>query len=674
MPGNAWKLWLASLGATLLVALVAVLMLHFEGRGDIAGIVTMGAVTAAGLMAAGAVFAAARSQWGAWWTNFTLVYIAKVLGAGTLFFMDFAPAATLVLVGGAVLELAIIWWAVGEYRTLRLVAMTLFGGAYAAAVGYLLHLLEREDLALLVIGAAALLGAYALGLWLARLALVGGRPIIGIARTVLDEAVRMRVGLIIIIALAVVLVELVRVPADDRLDYQLTRLLTSSLTWMSLLLGVMTLLLGCSTIGRDLDQKHIYLTMTKPVSRPAYLAGKWLGLAVLTAVLVAISGLAIWVLAEVTMNRFPAGSEDRQQARREVLTARAEVLPQPHDPAWLEGQVQRILETRQRERELRGEGPLTERDRDEARQSAITAWHTIGPQHRQRFIFTGLDQVRQRGDSVFLRLKPRRTRSPQIDDDSVTFQLRIDDRPFLVPPPGAPAGVAVPEVRTKNDAFREFTIPADRITAGGRLVVEILNTSDRDGPYAFGDLRFDPGEGLLLLSPAGSFEGNLARAMVILWLQLGLIAAIALMAASFLGFQVALLFSGLVAVAGLAREYLNEALRYYPQPLPGLRDNLGEWLSESMGMIGERFADGTLGEAVNLVVRMVITLLGKFVATVMPSLGAYSPISDVATGRLVSTATVAEAGLWLWVIWGGVCAVVALVAFGRRELARVTVG
>lgn len=673
MASNAWKWWLATLGATVFVTLVAMGMLYFEGHAAIAEIVGITVAAAAWLMAAGAIFSYARPEWPAWWTNFALIYGAKVLGAGALFFMDFTPAATLVLVGGTVLELTIIWWAVAEHRTLRLGAMVLFGGCYAATIAWFLTLIERQDLGLLVLGAAGLLAAYAMALWLARTLLIGANPVIGIARTVMDEAIRMRVGLIIIVALAIILVELVRVPADDRLDFQITRLLTSSLMWMSMLLGVLMLLLGCSTIGRDMDQKHIFLTMTKPVSRPAYLAGKWLGLVVLSAVLVAVSGLAIWVLAEATMHRHDGDAAAYEQARREVLTARKEVLPEPRSPERIEQQVERILEQRRREREARGEGPLTERDREEARQSAITAWHTIGPQNRETFIFTGLERARERGESVYLRMKPRRSQVPQADDDSVAFEMRINDRPYLVQAPGAPRGMTTPVIQTKDDAYREFFIPAERISEGGRLEVELLNISPTYGPQAFGDLRFDPGEGMVLLSPAGSFEGNLARAMVILWLQMGLLAAIALMSASFLSFQVALLLSGLVAAAGMAREYLNEALRYYPQPLPGLRDDFTGWFTESLGMIAETFANGAAGEGLNLVVRMVITLMGKFVATVMPSLGAFSPIGEVSSGRLVSTMGVAEAALWLWLIWGGVCAVIALFAFGRRELARITV-
>ncbi len=85
---------------------------------------------------------------------------------------------------------------------------------------------------------------------------------------------------------------------------------------------------------------------------------------------------------------------------------------------------------------------------------------------------------------------------------------------------------------------------------------------------------FAPGEGLEIFYRVGGFGSNLTKALGVLWVRLGFLAALGLAAATFLSFPVACLFCFLMFFAAVGSEYLSESLSSYAS-IP--RDEVGWW-------------------------------------------------------------------------------------------------
>src|SRR5512145_2734036 len=67
-------------------------------------------------------------------------------------------------------------------------------------------------------------------------------------------------------------------------------LLTYTLSVITTLLGLATLWLGCGTLARDIEDCQMQVVAVKPIARWQIWLGKWLGLLMLNAALLAVSG------------------------------------------------------------------------------------------------------------------------------------------------------------------------------------------------------------------------------------------------------------------------------------------------------------------------------------------------------------------------------------------------
>ena len=75
-------------------------------------------------------------------------------------------------------------------------------------------------------------------------------------------------------------------------------LLTYTLSAITGLLGISTLWLACGTLARDIEDCQMQVVAVKPISRWRIWVGKWLGIMTLNAVLLALSGLGVYLLLQ----------------------------------------------------------------------------------------------------------------------------------------------------------------------------------------------------------------------------------------------------------------------------------------------------------------------------------------------------------------------------------------
>ncbi|MEM8737957.1 MAG: ABC transporter permease [Planctomycetota bacterium] len=605
------------------------------------------------------------------------MWLVLVAGTAALWFLLRAQGAAAVagvvyVVGGLAwagwTAAGLVWWREQTWvgKLSRVVVLNLGMGlltGFCAALGA-----DTAVAACLGIWGMAL--AFGVGLELMRLALSPGWSVLGVARTVVDEAIRMRMGLVFVVMLVLLVPVLPwMLGGETRLQYRLESFLTYALTVVSVLLSAMTILLAARTVSSELGDKQAYLTLTKPVSRPGYLLGKWLGIMALNGLLLGVSGVGVYGFVRV-LERTPAmDAADRVAVQEQVLTARALAEPRPVDSAALAIDFEaRLADLRRRgvDPTVYGEAgdPVsrvspTQRARIE--QDAVKQWLTIDPRERKTYRFEGLGPAKDAGPSVQLRFKPRAASAPA--DGRVRLAMRVNDRPYQNPEPGLNLGQPIPPVR--DNTFHTAYISTQQIRDDGTLDLTIINTGAELGQTS---VAFAPGEGLQVYYKVGGFAGNLTSGLAMVWIRLGFLGALGLAAATFLGFPVACLACFLVFFAAVGSNYLSESLSTYaglPREEVPWWDTVWLTVGKFNGLVGQ----GEFYDAFKLVVRII----GEAFTFIVPPMARFSPTAEVAYGRAISGGLLLECLVRIGVVSTGVVALFAVGVFGRREVARVTV-
>ena len=602
------------------------------------------------------VFAYAQPRWLLW----SLMHAGLAMAGGlvALSFYFVSSEAALVVVGVAVVCRAFLVHKAYQTRLgWRWPAVIILGLYDIVVLSNLCWMLGYFTASSVVVGITAMVLLFTVGLWLIRLLLAPGIPVFGVARTLIDEALRMRIALVFIV-LVLLVIPILPNTSDPRelLRYRVATFLSWSMWAATLSIGFMTVFLSCATICTELREKQIYFTLTKPVARWQYLLGKWLGIVLLNALLLAVSGLGIYAYARLTENMAPPGSQDLALLQNQVLVARAGVVPVPAGNVTLTDLV------RERAEQLRNEQldptqPLTPKLLNDATTQAIARWHTIPPLGQQTYVFTGLQRAKETSPELQLKLKPNV--SKPTDDDRVWFQMEVNGRPY------SDLNRLHQSLRTVN----VIPIPTSEIDDDGRLSVTIFHRDPRGAELTpEGDLSLDPEEGLELLYRYGSFGPNLARGMVMLWIHMGFVAMVGLAAGSFLGFPVACLLTLMIFLTSLMSGYFSEALDQYAAVNAG-NATLWEQVIKYPVAIWRSLRTGSVWSAVKVVIQM----LGVWWVKVMPSFGRFDPVGMIAQGKAITPAMVGRTALTVGLLWTGIAALIGWAIFSRRELARVTV-
>ena len=514
-------------------------------------------------------------------------------------------------------------------------------------------------------GVVGMTVTFFVGLWLIRGALSAGSPTIGVARTVVDEAIRMRMPVVFIVGVILVVPVLPFVlDPSDRLEYRLQSFLSWSSIAVSLLLSLMTIFLAIGTLTRELERRQVFLSLTKPVRRWQYLLGKWLGIASLNLVLVATAGVGVYAFTLWVADQPARDAQDRAAVRERVLVARQAQSPSPADPNYFQREVERRRQI-VREQPAGTISGATGGDSEvnslrlerSIRRAVINEWFTVGPRSAKTFVFSGLSEARREADEVQLRIEPKAASGAM---DVVRLAMRLNGRDYA-PSPGTPLHTLT------TDTPHVLRIPKDVIDDQGVLRLEIANPSF--GEQAQPTVSFNSEDGLQLLYRVGGFAPNLARSMALLWIRLAFLAALGLAAATFLGFPVAALLCTMVLMAASGGEFLIDSLESYAASPPRDIDNAWDRLMWYPTALIKQFSEGAFGESAKL----LIAMLGQAFTSIVPSFERYGGGELLSGGRLVSLGRVGEAiwkvGLW----WGGLAGLAGYLLFRRKELAKITV-
>ena len=449
-----------------------------------------------------------------------------------------------------------------------------------------------------------------------------------IARLTLKAAFRYRLIQVLTVLLLIAVVGLPAIIKHDGTPHGFTQiLLTYTLSSITVLLGFATLWLACGTLARDIEECQIQMVVVKPVARWEIWVGKWLGIMLLNAALLSISGAVVYGLMSWRSARLPA--EVQERLRAEILIARNSVK-EPVDTAAMDAQFEHDLQARLKE------GNVAEVDRDLLRKQIrerVKIKFQIRPPGTGRRWTVDFGRLRNslQGKQLSVRFKFFTSLPVQSGTYLGVWQIG--------PPEGRRYSVEQPSLAP--EAFHEFSVPAQFIDDKGILMLDFLNYNDTA-------LLFPLEDGLEVLYPESSFGLNFVRGLGIVMCWLALLASIGLFAGSFLSFPVAAFVSLAILIVGLSSGTLKQVV-------------------DEGGIAGINHDTG-LVENPDLLDRVAVPLF-RGLLWVVNLVQGFSPLDSLSTGRSVTWGQLGLALAQIVLFLGGIFAAIGIVAFTRRELA-----
>ncbi|HWF19781.1 MAG TPA: hypothetical protein VG754_10955, partial [Verrucomicrobiae bacterium] len=406
-------------------------------------------------------------------------------------------------------------------------------------------------------------------------------------------------------------------------------LLTYTLIAVTGLLGICTLWLSCGTLARDVEDCQIQMVAVKPIARWQIWLGKWLGIVLLNAALLAVAGASIYCLLEFRARKLPPTQLSKLQ--NEVLIARGSAR---------EGNLNDVIEkeTERRMKEQKDKGKLADLDARTIQQQiteGLKAELQVVPPGGARIwrIHLGKAAAEELKDQpLFVRTKF------VTGDPATTGNTFIGDWYAGVPQKTRVWHELMPSLA--SDTFHEFRIDPNLYDENGDIVIAFRNVNDIALLFTFED-------GMELLYREGGFGLNFIRGLAVILCWMALLAAIGLATASFMSFPVA----AFVSMALLAITFSSGTLSTVVSD------------GTIMGWDSEKSAKGhspldNIAIPVFRVMLDTIQLVQQF-----------SPIDSLSTGRSITWAELAKAVGQIVLLMGGVLGLIGIFIFNRRELA-----
>ena len=451
--------------------------------------------------------------------------------------------------------------------------------------------------------------------------------ILAISWLTVKAAFRFRLVVLLAIILLGGVVALPLIIIDDGTARGFTQiLLTYTLSLITALLGFATLWLACGTLARDIEECQMQMVAVKPIARWQIWLGKWLGILAVNAFLLALSSAAVFVLLQWRAQKLPP--EQQAILRNEILVARGSAKPPVPD---YENEVRAILNEKIKENPERSldKAYMVKQIREQLKaQDQISP-----PDYRKPWVIDlGAAGRQLRDKPLQLRIKFNAAQSSA----SKTYQGY-----WFIGNFEAHQGYPTEMMSLSPDTFHEFPIPPNLIDNSGKLTVNFINRSESV-------LLFPLDDGIEVLYREGGFGLNYIRGVAIIFFWLCFLAAVGLMASSFLSFPVATFFSIGLLIVGMSTGTISLILE--------------------QGTIFEVNHETGKADAPSLVDHVALPLF-KGLLNMINLVRGFSPIDSLSTGRSVTWSELGLAFAQICILLCGVLAAIGITTFTRRELA-----
>ena len=457
-----------------------------------------------------------------------------------------------------------------------------------------------------------------------------------IARQTLKSAWRFRLMQVLVVVLAMLVLVVPLMVKHNGSAAAFTQVyLTYTLGSIGVFLGFATIWFACSSISREVEERQMQLLDTKPVSRWQVWLGKWLGLAMLNAVLITAAATGTYLMLWWKAGHLSAN--ERQILERQILVSRAAIH---EDTADIQAEVQRIYERR-----LKEGGVMTPEEQLALKlqvEADATAMEQLVPPNHQRpsrFDLSRLDAVAL-ANPVVLRTKfhsPDGNRSRTYRTVVVVTEKTGD----LLWRQG---------YELEAGKFHEIPLPAQVVAAVDEITVNLENRSDAT-------LMYPPDEDAMILYHHGKFGANFIRAVGVILCWLCVLAALGLASGSYLSFPVASFLT------------LSVLLMYFSTNM--LQTVVLEGTVISLGHHGRGEEEMNMRGPVVKAIDAVVIPVFSGILDVKNALVSVSPVESLSSGRSITFAEFIGVLFKSVVLTGGFIGVIGMMLFQKRELAAV---
>src|SRR5882724_4795076 len=246
---------------------------------------------------------------------------------------------------------------------------------------------------------------------------------------------------------------------DDGTARRFTQiLLTYTLSIITTLLGFSTLWLACGTLARDIEEAQMQMVAVKPIARWQIWLGKWLGIMLLNAALLALSGASVYGLLQWRSTKLPAA--EQATLRREVLVARGSAK-EKDSTAEIEQDAEKILQERLKQNPSLAE--LTAKEQREVRNQIVeqvkAAYQVVPPGFQRDWkIDLGFAAKFVRDEPLRVRVKFNSAEKSPSGTFIALFQLGEEKKTKLA---------RMEPMSLAPDTFHEFDIPPGLLDDAG---------------------------------------------------------------------------------------------------------------------------------------------------------------------------------------------------------------
>jgi hypothetical protein len=530
-----------------------------------------------------------------------------------------------------------------------LIAHLCYTFAIAISSWFLFHSFNLPLLATAIVGMCILIFSYCLLISLLVLLFKSPRQVPALARGVLLEATRTKLSIVFVsmLLLFLPLIPLMLDP-DSPLRHRIQTYLSRSLGTTFTIAAFLTVFLACATIAFEIRDRQIWQVLTKPVSKVGYLFGKWLGVVSLNFAILVVAGISVFFYLQYLRTESVAsgvqGELDRLAVNEEILTARAETLPvfESLTNEQLSERVEQLIDADPDLKKVDEiQLPLRKKLREEVQEQYLSLQRSIPPKQggqvfSQTYHFEGLQNAKKLGSPLAFRYRFYIGRSDEHTTHSAG--LVYNENP------------ATRHIITYIPTMSHVTmIPSGLINDAGELSITIFNLEDADG-YGSGTMSFDNG-GIELRYRVGYFEGNFLRTMLVLWIKLGFLAALALAASTFLSFPVACMITLTVFATGTLAPYLSSSLEAYVPPATGAIDF------------------GNIAQVIKWAFENTIRGIAAALVFLLEGFGAQRPTDQLIDGMLVSWGSVLKGFITIGFTWTCIALGVGTLILKKRQLA-----
>jgi len=425
-------------------------------------------------------------------------------------------------------------------------------------------------------------------------------------------------------------------------DHKVQTFISYSMSITAAFLAFLTIFFSIASVTRDIKYKQVFTVTTKPISRMGYLAGKFLGMAVLNLLLLSVVGTLIFGMVRVLAHYEPEQDPDPEWSRDRlehlVLVARESVYPrqvgydEDEFKLQVKEEVEKVIAREKENYYLQEPAEIEKRQEIETKKwtDALTIRaRSVMPGDEIVWHFSGLKPIQRENSYVFIRYKQETY--PNTPDMTILGNWWYGGQENVLY-----TGKSF-SLREESRVPHEFRLEVEAVSDEGDLYVAYENDLRNMPSIVIFPLPNPSREqiGIEALYLAGGFTGNFLRSLAAIYLRLLFLSILGISLGAWLSYPVAVLTGLVIFFIGMCSNFILVSVRY-------------------------ELGSKVLGPA-------------HILMTILPQLAAYDPIPSIERGRIVNYQMLANCLLLLLLIKGGVISLIGYLVFKFRELARVIV-